>query len=160
MLDGKDAKILNLVQVNNRLTSEQIGDQIGLSHTGVVRRLKRLRETEVIVAEVALVSPERVGYSVRVNVSCVLDRDPPDTYDRFKNALRSHPNVISADMVMGESDFMFTVVARGMSEFSTIRDHLMAEFPSLRSFTCLGVLETVKRGPVPVQPLSEDETAI
>ena len=160
MLDGKDAKILNLVQVNNRLTAEQIGDQIGLSHTGVIRRLKRLRETEIIVAEVAVISAERVGYPVRANVSCVVDRDPPDTYDRFKEALRSHPNVITADMVMGEADFTFTVVARSMTEFSRIRDQLMAEFPSLRSFNCLGVLEAVKRGSVPVKPLSEDETAI
>ena len=159
MLDGKDVKILNLVQVNNRLTAEQIGDQIGLSHTGVVRRLKRLREAEVIVAEVALIAPERVGYSVQVNVSCVVDRDPPDTYDRFKEALRSHPNVIRADMVMGEADFTFTVVARTMSDFADVRDELMKAFPSLKSFNCLGVLEAVKRGPVPVQPLSEDEVA-
>lgn len=150
MLDKKDAKILNLVQLDNRLTAEQIGDRIGLSHTAVVRRLKRLRETEIIVADVARVAPDAVGYPVVVNIACILERDRPDTYDRFKEALRANPLVISADAVMGEADFTMTVVARNMDAFATFRQNLMDEFPSLRKFTCLGILEEVKRGPVPV----------
>lgn len=153
MLDKKDAKILALVQINNRLTAEQIGDQIGLSHTGVVRRLKRLREADVIVADISIVSPEALGYPVRVNVSCVLERDPPDVYDRFKETLKADPNVISADCVMGEADFTFTVVAPSIDAYGKFRERLMDDFPTLRKVTCLGVLEQVKRGPVPVERL-------
>lgn len=159
MLDKKDAKILNLVQLDNKLTAEQIGERIGLSHTAVIRRLKRLRETEIIVADVARVAPDAVGYPVVVNIACILERDRPDTYDRFKEALRSSPNVVSADAVMGEADFTMIVVARTMDAFAAFRQNLMEEFPSLRKFTCLGVLEQIKRGPVPVDAVDQVETA-
>lgn len=142
-IDRKDARILALVQGNNRLTSEQIGEQIGLSHTGVVRRLKRLRDHAVITADVALVSAEAVGFPVRVNVSCSLERDHPDTYDRFIEALRAEPAVISADSVMGEADFTFTVVARSMEHIRELVRRYSQAFPSLRKVTSLVVLEVV-----------------
>ncbi|RUU14993.1 AsnC family transcriptional regulator, partial [Mesorhizobium sp. Primo-B] len=41
--DRIDARILELVQKNNRLTSDAIGEQVGLSATACQRRLKRLR---------------------------------------------------------------------------------------------------------------------
>ena len=52
--DRKDAQILALLQTNCRLTAEQIGDKIGLSPTAVTRRIKRLRESGMIEAEVAV----------------------------------------------------------------------------------------------------------
>ena len=152
-IDRKDARILALVQSNNRLTAEQIGEEIGLSHTGVVRRLKRLRENAVITAEVALVSAAAVGYPVRVNVSCSIERDTPDTHDRFIQTLRSEPAVISADSVMGKADFTFTVVARSMEQLRDFVRALHLAFPSLKDMNSLVVLEEVKRGQViPVEP--------
>ncbi|WP_375459256.1 Lrp/AsnC family transcriptional regulator [uncultured Enterovirga sp.] len=154
-IDQKDAQILNLVQVDNRLTTGEIGDEIGLSHSGVVRRLKRLREYAVIVADVSLVSPEAVGYSVRVNVSCSIDRDRPDTHERFMDVLRADPLVISADIVMGKADFTFTVVARDMEAFADFLERYQAAFPTLNGLTSLAVLREVKRGLVIlVEPIS------
>lgn len=159
LLDRKDAKILNLVQLNNRLTSEQIGNEIGLSHTGVVRRLKRLRENAVIVADIAVVSAEAVGWPVRVNVSCSVEREHPDTYDRFREALREHPSVISADCVMGKADFTFTAVARSMETFAEFLQDLRERFPSLKNVTSFAVLREIKRGlAVPVEPNGPDNS--
>ena len=44
-LDQFDVALLNLVQENNLLKSEQLADRVGLSATAVQRRLKRLRES-------------------------------------------------------------------------------------------------------------------
>lgn len=159
-LDEKDAKILKLVQQNNRLTAEEIGNEIGLSHTAVARRLKRLREREIIVADVALVSPEAVGYPVRVNISCSVERDYPETYDRFAEALRTDPAVLSADLVMGKADFTFTVVARSMEAYAELLRRYTSAFPTLKNITSLGVLQEIKRGyAVPVAGPRPDETS-
>ncbi len=145
-IDGKDAQILALIQVDNRLTAAQIGDQIGLSHTAVMRRLKRLRERAVITAEVAVVSAAAVGYPIRVNISCSIGRENPDTYRQFTEALRSDPAVISADCVMGKADFTFTVVARSMEAFAELVRRYTEAFPSMTNLTSFAVLEEIKRG--------------
>ena len=153
MIDAKDAKILNLVQLNNQLTKSEIGDEIGLTHSVVSRRLQRLHDRSVIFADVALVSPEAVGYSVRVNVSCSIERDRPDTHDRFVAALQADPMVVSADAVMGKADFTFTVIARDMDAYLKLIEHYQNAFPSLTSVTGLAVLQSVKRGlKIPVEP--------
>lgn len=145
-IDAKDAAILNLVQRDNRLSTSEIGDQIGLSHSAVVRRLKRLHDSAIIFADVAQVAPEAVGYAVRVNVSCSIERTHPDTIDRFKDALRADPMVVSADAVMGKADFTFTIVARDMEAYSALIQRYADAFPSLTSVSGLAVLQTVKRG--------------
>jgi len=60
-LDERDRAILDLVQRDNRLTSDAIGERVGLGATAVQRRLKRLRDLGVIEADVAIVSPKAVG---------------------------------------------------------------------------------------------------
>lgn len=152
-IDQKDAKTLNIVQQNNRLSTNENGNEIGLSHSGVSRRLQRLHNRAVIPADVALVSPEAVGYAVRVNVSCSIERDRPDTYDRFVGALQAGPMVVSADAVVGKADFTFTVIARDMDAYSALIGRYREAFPSLTSVTGLAVLQPVKRGlKIPVEP--------
>src|SRR5438105_867727 len=53
-LDKIDAQLLDLVQRNNRLTSEQLSALVGLSASGVQRRLKRLRSDGVIEADISI----------------------------------------------------------------------------------------------------------
>ena len=88
-----------------------------------------------------------------MNVSCSIERDRPDTYDRFMDARRADPMVISADAVMGKAEFTFTVVARDMEAFATLLRRYTDAFPGLTNVTSLAVLEAVKRGlAVPVEP--------
>ena len=159
-IDAKDAKILNLVQLNNQLSNGEIGDEVGLAPSGVSRRLQRLHDRSVIFADVSLVAPEAVGYLVRVNVSCTIERVRPDTHDRFMAALQTDPMVVSADVVIGKADFTFTVVARDMEAYDKLIARYQEEFPSLTSVTSLAVLRSVKRGlKIPVEPTKTRGTA-
>ena len=47
-LDSLSLQLLRLVQTNNRLSTEQMGNQIGLSATAVQRRIKDLRKSGMI----------------------------------------------------------------------------------------------------------------
>ena len=55
-LDDFDKKILGVLQSNTRLSSEQLGEKVGLSGSAALKRLKRLRDEGVIEREVALLS--------------------------------------------------------------------------------------------------------
>ncbi|HAL39286.1 MAG TPA: AsnC family transcriptional regulator, partial [Polaromonas sp.] len=60
-LDKLDRQILRSLQLEGRSTYEQLAEQIGLSPSAVLRRVKRLEESGVIDRYVALVKPEAVG---------------------------------------------------------------------------------------------------
>ena len=57
-LDKIDRQILRTLQADGRATYEQIAEQVSLSPSSVLRRVKRLEESEVIDGYVALVNPK------------------------------------------------------------------------------------------------------
>ena len=58
IVDTFDARILDIIQKNNRISTEKIADKVGLSPSAVQRRIKQMRKGGVIHAEVAVVNPE------------------------------------------------------------------------------------------------------
>lgn len=64
--DRTDVRILEIVQKDNRLTFEAIGELAGLSVTACQRRLKRLRSDGIVQAYISIVSPNAAGRPVQV----------------------------------------------------------------------------------------------
>ncbi|MHC2303240.1 DNA-binding Lrp family transcriptional regulator [Rhizobium mongolense] len=55
-LDRIDVALLEAVQKNNRLSSQELAEEVHLSPTACQRRLKRLRNEGVIEADVSIIS--------------------------------------------------------------------------------------------------------
>jgi Lrp/AsnC family transcriptional regulator, leucine-responsive regulatory protein len=92
-LDALDMRILSLYQHDTRLAAQVIGDEIGLSAAAVQRRIKRMRETGVITAEIAHIEPSAVGLPVTVIVHVDIERETLKYIDAFKSAMRKRPEV-------------------------------------------------------------------
>ena len=60
-LDKLDKLILRSLQADGRATYEQIAEQVSLSPSAVLRRVKRLEESGVIGQYVALLNPKALG---------------------------------------------------------------------------------------------------
>ena len=118
-LDSLDRKLLDAVQLDNAQTAEALAARVGLSPSACLRRLRRLREVKVIEADVALISPERVGRPLTMVVQVTLERERPDLIDAFKRTMRAAPEVMQCYYVTGETDFVLIVTARTPSEQGT-----------------------------------------
>src|SRR4051794_18259806 len=145
-LDEFDRKILDLVQRDNRLTSESIGERVGLSATAVQRRLKRLRDTQVIEADVSIVSPKAVGRNLQMMVMVSLERERADIIDRFKRSLRATTEVMSGYSVTGEADFVLFVSATDMEEYEAFTRRFFYGNPDVKNFKTMIVMDRVKVG--------------
>ncbi|NOJ50081.1 Lrp/AsnC family transcriptional regulator [Bradyrhizobium archetypum] len=145
-LDRIDARLLDLVQRNNRLTSEELGAKVGLSASGVQRRLKRLRSQGVIEGDVSIVSPKAIGRSVSLLVLISFERDRTDIVDRFKQTIRKMPEVMSGFYVTGQTDFVLLVTANDMEEYEQFTRCLVQENPDIKRFESMVVLDRVKAG--------------
>src|SRR6516225_7566815 len=115
-LDSLDRKLLDAVQRDNRLTTAELGERVGLSATACQRRLKRLRDAGVIEADVAIVSPRAVGRPVSMLVLVTLERERADIVDRFKASIRATKEVVIGFYVTGDADFALYVTARDMED--------------------------------------------
>ncbi|KXB05256.1 hypothetical protein AKJ50_01420, partial [candidate division MSBL1 archaeon SCGC-AAA382A13] len=60
-LDGVDMKILKMLVEDGRVKLSEMAEEVGLSHSGLRRRVKALEEEDVIEGYTTKVDPERVG---------------------------------------------------------------------------------------------------
>ena len=145
-IDRTDVRILDAVQKNNRLTSEELGLMVGLSSTACQRRLKRLRSEGVIEADISVVSPKAVGRAVSMLVLVSLERERTDIIDRFKQAIRATPEIMVGLYVTGEVDFALLITARDMEDYEQFTRRFFYENPDIKGFKTFVVMDRVKAG--------------
>lgn len=145
-LDRFDLKILALVQRDNRLNSEVVAEHVGLSATAVQRRLKRMRESGVIEADVAIVAPKAVGQRIQMIVLVSLERERADIIDRFKKSIRNTPEVVQGFYITGDADFMLHVTTSDMDAYESFTRRFFYENPDIKNFKTMVIMDRVKIG--------------
>jgi Lrp/AsnC family leucine-responsive transcriptional regulator len=145
-LDRIDARLLTELQRNNRVSSEELGELVGLSSTGIQRRLKRLRAQGTIEADIAVVDPKAVGLDVMMLVLVSLERERADIIDTFKQSIRSTPEIMSGYYVTGDADFVLVVTTHNMDEYEQFTRKFFYNNPNIKGFKTMVVMDRVKAG--------------
>ncbi|GLZ88627.1 ArsR family transcriptional regulator [Metapseudomonas resinovorans] len=151
-LDRIDAKLLDEMQRNNRTSSEELGERVGLSSTGVQRRLKRLRSEGVIQADVSVINPKAVGRDVMMLVLVSLERERADIIDKFKQSIRSTPEIMSGYYVTGDADFVLLITAKSIEDYEQFTRQFFYNNSNIKWFKTMVVMDRVKAGftiPIP-----------
>lgn len=154
-LDDFDRRLLNLVQNDAGQTAERLAESVGLSPSAVQRRLRRLRETGVIVRDTAIVDPKCIGSPVSFIVSLQVERERPEMLNQLRAWLEIQEHVQQAFYVTGEADFILVVTAPDTEGYDALMARLMADNPNVKRFTTYVALGIVKRGlaiPVSLSP--------
>ncbi|WP_370743739.1 Lrp/AsnC family transcriptional regulator [Roseinatronobacter ekhonensis] len=152
-MDNFDARILNALQSNARVTAEALSEQVGLSPDACRKRLARLRASDYIEAEIAILNPARAGRGLILIVEVTLQNERKAHLDRFKAAMQAAPEVMQCYYVTGNADFILILSAKDMSDFESFtRRYFFAEDNVLR-FRTSAVMDRVKTGfAIPVAP--------
>lgn len=143
-IDGVDRQLLALLQADNLLTAEQLSERVGRSPSVVARRLRRLRETGAVMADVSVVSERAAGQSVSAVVHIQLDRHSPGDRDRLRRRLVESPQVQLCLELAGSFDIMLLVVARDIHAYNAFADAALEENPAVRRFETTFVKRRVK----------------
>ncbi|QQN65422.1 Lrp/AsnC family transcriptional regulator [Bradyrhizobium diazoefficiens] len=154
--DRVDARILEIVQENNRLSSEAIGELAGLSASACQRRLKRLRSEGIIEADVSIVSPKALGRPIQMLVLVTLERERSDTIEKFKNAINSSAEVVNAFYVTGDADFVLYIIARSIEDYEQFTRGFFYENPDIKAVKTMVIMDRVKAGlAIPIETPSD-----
>jgi Lrp/AsnC family leucine-responsive transcriptional regulator len=97
-LDKLDKAILRALQQNGRETYDVVGEQVGLSPSAVLRRVKRMEEAGIIDRYVALVRPESVGLGLTAYINVRLEKHTEhhkrNPMDAFRASVQTWPEVV------------------------------------------------------------------
>ncbi len=145
-LDSFDLAILEILQRDNSIPLRTIGEAVNLSAAAVQRRIKRLRETGVIVGNIAVVDPARLGRSITILVEIAVESERIDLIEGVRASLLEAPEVQQCYYVTGEADFVVVITVATMQEYEALTRRLFFNSHNVKRFRTLVVMDRVKVG--------------
>jgi DNA-binding Lrp family transcriptional regulator len=125
-LDAVDIRILDLLQRDASLSIAEIAERVGLSSSPAWRRIERLKKAGVILRQVTLLDPEKLGLTFEVFASVKLQLPSRENLEKFEAAVGSWPEVVECATVTGAVDYMLRVVTRDMHAYDDfLRDKML-----------------------------------
>lgn len=150
-IDETDLKILSLLQQDGRLSNAEIAEQVALSPSPCLRRLRRLEDEKVIEGYRPLLNRQHIGMGMTVFVQIKLQDHSSDSVNGFEQAVQEMTAVVSASTVSGSADYLLEVVARDLEDYDLLVRQLQS-LDMVREIESNFALRSVKRGaPLPLK---------
>ena len=122
-LDTIDRKIVSALQQDGRRTNVEVADEVGLSPSPCLRRIKRLEAEGVIRGYRAVPDRQTVGLGLTVFVEIRAEKHSKECARKYQDLLGAMPEVIACHMVSGQADFLAEVVGPDLASY----EHFLTE---------------------------------
>ena len=120
-LDRYDKRILELLQQDGRISNQDLAEQIGLSPSPCLRRVRALEESGLILGYRALLDAKRLGLSLMALIHISMDRHTPERFENFEQRIAELPEVLECLLVTGQdADYQLKVVVADMDAFQQL----------------------------------------
>ena len=143
-LDRIDRRILEVLQVDGRITTTDLAAKVNLSPTATAERMKRLIREGYILRFSAELDPLRLGQGLLVFLQVKLDRTTPDVFDAFARAVKRVPQVLECHMVAGGFDYLVKARVSDMAAYRKLLADAVLDLPGVRETHTYAVMEEIK----------------
>ena len=143
-LDKIDARILRALQADGRLSNIKLAEEVHLSPTAVLERVKRLTRDGFILGYTARLNPDKLGAGMLVFIEVVLDRTTPDVMNAFSAAVQARPEILECHLVAGGFDYLIKTRVSDMRAYREWIATVVWTLPGVRETHTYAVMEEVK----------------
>lgn len=119
-----DRRILHVLQVQGRLSNEDLAPLVNASPSACSRHRRKMEESGFIKGYVALVDQQMAGLPDDVFVTIGLSDQRPEHQQEFESAVAEIEEVMACYATMGTMDYLLRVVARNALDYDRIRARL------------------------------------
>lgn len=140
-MDLLDNKIIKCLVDNSRMSSKDIANEVGLSVSAAIERIKKLESSGVIKKYTAIVDNEKIGNELLAIVTVRLDH--PKYSDAFIEEALNNPAIIECHYVAGDYDYLLKVNTKNSSSLEKIIQSIKSIYGVARTNTTI-VLSSLK----------------
>lgn len=142
-MDQTDARILDALQADARLTEAEIAARLGLDAEDVATRIARAEANGTIQSRVTLLDPRKAGVGVTVFVAVVVPEHSPDWIASFHRALEGFPEVMEFYRMSGAVDYLLRVAVADIDAYDRFYKKLIGA-AKLKDVSSTFAMEQVK----------------
>ncbi|MFT6409105.1 MAG: DNA-binding Lrp family transcriptional regulator [Arenicella sp.] len=139
-----DLKILSILQINARITNQQLAEQVHLSASACLSRVKRLEADGVLKRYVTEIDLDRLAPHVEAFTEVTLENHSPDDFRRFNAAIASVAEVTDSYKISGAYDYLLKFVCTDVKSYNGVSESLITSGIGIAKMNTLIILERTK----------------
>ena len=145
ILDAIDRRILRALQRNGRMSNVELANEVGLSPSPCLRRVKLLEDRGVIDQYVAVLNGPAIGLSLTVFARIWFKTQDAETTNQFAETVRKFPEVAECYLTTGECDAIMRIVTTDLHAYWRFQSDYLMRIASVQSVKTDVPMETIKR---------------
>src|SRR5579871_2206806 len=149
--DRVDRAIVAILQRDGRMANVDLAEEISLSPSACLRRVKALEASGIIAGYRAEVSRLRAGLGLTVFVGIRVGKHSLETSVQIEQALLAIPAVVACYLVSGTSDFLVEAAVPDLAGYEQLLLGQILAIPAVIEAQSTFAIRTVlSRGPLPL----------
>ena len=108
-----------------------LAQQVNLSESACLRRVRRLTEIGLIRGYVGLVDQSSAGYPDNVFVRITLTSQQQDDLKNFETAVRKIPEVMECYLMSGDADYLVRVIVADSRDYERVHSQHLTRLPGV-----------------------------
>jgi DNA-binding Lrp family transcriptional regulator len=150
-MDNVDRKILAELQKDGRLSLTDLAERVRLSLSPCHRRLRALEQSGAISGYRAQLDAHALGLTFDALVFVTMRDADRGTVDAFERAVADIPNVLQAQRLFGDPDYLLQVIAPDLRAFQKLYDDRISTLPGVQHLSSTLVMKSVvENRPLPL----------
>lgn len=146
MTDQTDKKILEILQEDGRITTNDLAKKIGLTTTPTAERVKRLERSGIIEGYTARINKEKVGKGLTLFCSIKLAVHQMQSIYDFSEHIGKIPEILACYNITGEYDYLLQIVVADTGEYEQLLRSKLTRIPGVEQIYTGIVLSVIKEG--------------
>lgn len=142
-LDRTDRAILAALADNARISNAELAEQVHLSPTPCLRRVKRLEDSGVISRYVTQFNHNALGLAISALIFVQLERNSLENANKFEAAIGNLLAVTECSVLTGPYDYLLRVVVKDLEHYERFVKESLASIAQVAKIDTSIVLKQV-----------------
>jgi DNA-binding Lrp family transcriptional regulator len=142
-MDDVDRKILAELQRDGRLSLTELAGRVRLSVSPCHRRLRILERSGAISGYHAQLDASVLGLTFEALVFVTMRYEDRETVAAFEEQVADIPQVLQAQRLFGDPDYLLRVVARDLPGYQQLWDERLSVLPGVQRLSSTLVMKSV-----------------
>ncbi|MCJ8340945.1 MAG: Lrp/AsnC family transcriptional regulator [Pseudomonadales bacterium] len=132
-MDNIDKKIIRELQLNARISNEELAEKVNLSASPCLRRVRKLESSGILIGYTAVVDQVLCGLGMNVFLSVRLEKPDKEIMKNFEQAVSELDEVLECYLMTGSRDYLLKVVSNDLKSYEAFIRDKFSNLPGISS---------------------------
>ena len=147
-MDSKDRQIIRELQLDGRLSNQELAERVNLSPSPCLRRLRNLEASGIIRGYTALVDQKAYGLPITVFVRIRLEHHSREAVQTFERGITGMEEVLECHLMTGDADYLLHIIVESLEAYEHFIREKLHRIPSIASIDTSFAYGVVKQNRV------------